>query len=306
MFRRHLERQYRDRMRYWQSRSLSRLGLQSNGDISITITVDSMDHGKFCYPKGLALGAKDFGSFIRPCLTCTAAVIHGFGVVIVLAEPYVHQTSSWTCDVVAHCTHILSQVPGLDLRRAELILFGDNSSKELKNNSIMRLLGGLVACQKIRCGELRTLESGHSHEDLDQTFSVLAGHLNTVAELWTPYDYLRSIQDWLHSVRQHEPRKAVFLVNQIRSWSLSSQCIYFFSWSGSCLVVCSSIFCNQLFLVFHLLQPGESISNYYATTISSLEWEDLERLMCSVLTVSAKQDQCIGFEPGNFDLKNVS
>ena len=66
------------------------------------------------------------------------------------------------------CLHILSGVPGLDLKRCELVAFGDNSSKELKNNSVLRLLGGLVQTHKIKRSELRTLESGHSHEDLDE------------------------------------------------------------------------------------------------------------------------------------------
>lgn len=223
LYRLHLDRQYRDRMTYWNSRSLSRLGLQSNGSQTIVITVDSMDHSKYSYPKSMAMGSKDFGNFIKPTLTCTAALVHGFATVIVLAEPYVHQTSSWSCDIVAHCLHILSQVPGLDLSQCEVVVFGDNSSKEIKNNSICRLLASLTNCFKIRRGELRTLESGHSHEDLDQTFSILSAHLQGVEELHTPAAYQRSIQDWLNSpkVRATEPRKYVHLINQVRSWSLA-------------------------------------------------------------------------------------
>ena len=208
-------------MAYWQSRSLSRLGLQSSGDQTIVITLDSMDHSKYAYPKSLAMQSKDFGNFVRPCLTCTAALIHGFGTVIVLAEPYVHQTSSWTVEVLAFCLNILSGVPGLDLKRCELIAFGDNSSKELKNNSVLRLLGGLVQTHKVKRSELRTLESGHSHEDLDQVFSVLSSYLATVPEMWTPMDYQRSIQQWLDtpSVRTSEPRKFARLINQVRSWT---------------------------------------------------------------------------------------
>ena len=221
LYRRHLERQYRDRMAYWTSRSLSRLGLQSSGDQCVVITLDSMDHAKYAYPKSLAMTAKDYSNFVRPCLTCTAALIHGYGTVIVLAEPYVHQTSSWTVEVLAYCLHILSGVPGLDLKKCELVAFGDNSSKELKNNTVLRLLGGLVNSHKIKRAELRTLESGHSHEDLDQVFSVLSSHLATVPEMWTPTDYQRSIQRWLEtpSVRPTEPRKFVHLINQVRSWT---------------------------------------------------------------------------------------
>ncbi len=223
LYRLHLDRQYRDRMAYWSSRSLSRLGLQSSGGQTIVITVDSMDHSKYSYPKSMAMGSKDYSNFIRPTLTCTAALVHGFATVIVLAEPYVHQTSSWSCDVVAHCLHILAQVPELDLSQCELVVFGDNSSKELKNNSICRLLGALCNCYKIKRGELRTLESGHSHEDLDQTFSILSSHLAGVEELHTPEQYRRSIQEWLDSprVRTTEPRKLVHLVNQVRSWNLA-------------------------------------------------------------------------------------
>eukprot|EP00438_Fugacium_kawagutii_P023129 Skav208786 [mRNA] locus=scaffold931:204460:215795:- [translate_table: standard] len=216
MYRRHLDRQYRDRMAYWSSRTLSRLGPQSSGDRTVVITLDSMDHAKYSYPKGLALQSKDFNSFIRPCLTCTAAIIHGYATIIVLAEPYVHQTSSWTCEILAHCMHLLAQDPTVDLKRYEVIAFGDNSSKELKNNAVLRLLSGLTASRRIRRAELRTLQSGHSHEDLDQTFSILSSFLSSQSELSTPSDYRQAIEDWLRcpSVRPLEPRKHVYLVNQ--------------------------------------------------------------------------------------------
>lgn len=230
LYRQHLDRQYRDRMAYWSSRSLSRLGMQSDGRQTVVITIDSMDHSKYAYPRSLAMCSKDFSTFIKPTLTCTAALIHGFGVVIILAEPYVHQTSSWTCDVLAYCLNILAQVPDLDLSQCEVIAFGDNSSKELKNNSVCRLLAGLTNSFRIKRSELRTLESGHSHEDLDQVFSVLSAHLSTVQELHTPEDFRSSIQEWLESphVRPTEPRKYVRLINQVRSWILVPTLEHFF------------------------------------------------------------------------------
>lgn len=189
----------------------------------MVITLDSMDHAKYSYPKGVALSSKEFNSFVRPCLTCTAAIIHGYATIVVLAEPYVHQTSSWSCDILAHCVHLLAIDPTVDLRSYEVIAFGDNSSKELKNNGVLRLLSGLTASRRIRRAELRTLQSGHSHEDLDQTFSVLSSYLSSQKEIWTPSEYRRSIEEWLRSpgVRPLEPRKHVYLVNQVRSWTLN-------------------------------------------------------------------------------------
>ena len=51
-----------------------------DGIRKIVITVDSIDHQKFAWPRSLAMESKEFGQFIRPTLGVTCAIIHGFAV----------------------------------------------------------------------------------------------------------------------------------------------------------------------------------------------------------------------------------
>ena len=73
--------------------------------------------------------------------------------------------------IIAHVLGQLASDTKLDLRRADLRIIGDNSTKEAKNNSLLRLCSGLVMRSKVRSASLYFLESRHSHEDWDQWFS---------------------------------------------------------------------------------------------------------------------------------------
>ena len=225
LYRAHLEKHYADRTTYWGSRalSLSRMGLQSTGERLIVLTLDSVDHAKFAVPRDLSMQSKCFSNFVRPSLCCTGVLIHGYGVVLVLGQPFTRQDSSWTCDIIGYCLNLLSQLPPdqCNLPASSIILQGDNSSKELKNNSVMRLLSGAVACRRVQKAQLRTLQAGHSHEDLDQFFSSLCDRISSSSSLHTPTDFVDNLQSWLATVRPLEPMKKVVLLDQVRSWRLA-------------------------------------------------------------------------------------
>lgn len=101
--------------------------------------------------------------------------------------------------------------PDIDLRNTELVLVTDNASKEGKNNTVLRFLSGMVSTRKLLRAEFRSLESGHSHEDLDQAFSSLASQ-----------QFLSCIKRWLNtpSVRPLEPVHVVEKLDMVRSWNL--------------------------------------------------------------------------------------
>ena len=225
LYRAHLEKHYADRTTYWGSRalSLSRMGLQSTGERLIVLTLDSVDHAKFAVPRDLSMQSKCFSNFVRPSLCCTGVLIHGYGVVLVLGQPFTRQDSSWTCDIIGYCLNLLSQLPPdqCNLPASSIILQGDNSSKELKNNSVMRLLSGAVACRRVQKAQLRTLQAGHSHEDLGQFFSSLCDRISSSSSLHTPTDFVDNLQSWLATVRPLEPMKKVVLLDQVRSWRLA-------------------------------------------------------------------------------------
>ena len=221
-YRRHLSVQYQDRVTYWKSRSLSRLGMMADDRRTISIVLDSIDHSKFPLPKAFCLSAKCFGGFVRPTLSITAAIIHGVGVILFVAPPHVQKDSSYTTEILCHCVNLLSEIPELDLSRCWLRIHGDNSSRELKNNTILRALAGLTSTRRVLEASLETLQSGHSHEDLDQWFSSLSGFVTNQDEIHTTSQYCQKLRDWLHVTgnRPHEAIKHVVQVDQVRSWKL--------------------------------------------------------------------------------------
>ena len=153
-------------------------------------------------PRAAAMSAKTFGQFIRPCLGCTMILLHGFAALVYVSEPHLAHDSSWTCEIVSHALNVLkSQFPNSDS--------GDNSSKELKNNSILRLLGACVSQRRLHSASLSTFLSGHSHEDIDQCFSSLATWISGQPELHTTDSFCVTIQEWLNqpSTRPHESIK---------------------------------------------------------------------------------------------------
>ena len=67
----HQHEQYRDRLVYWSLRFASRV----KNDV-LTIVVDDMDHSKFAWPQKML---DDLRNVVRPTMTFTGALAHGFG-----------------------------------------------------------------------------------------------------------------------------------------------------------------------------------------------------------------------------------
>eukprot|EP00435_Cladocopium_sp_Y103_P040428 s301_g11.t1 len=183
---------------YWRLRGLSRLRQLSDGRQVVCVAIDTVDHSKFVVPKSLAMQAKDFSQFLKPSLTVTASLIHGVACIIHIAKPHICKDSSYTTEIVAHTCKVISETDGIYMPQICVHFCGDNSSRELKNNSVVRLLSGMVSCGRVRVASLQTLESGHSHEDIDQMFSSLAAWIMGQNELHTTTDFEESISGTSH------------------------------------------------------------------------------------------------------------
>lgn len=74
--------------------------------------------------------------------------------------------------------------------------------------------------RRLKGASLGTLQSGHSHEDIDQMFSSLATHIRNESELHCPSDFVQSIQSWLDQpqTRPSEKFKRCFKLDQVRAW----------------------------------------------------------------------------------------
>lgn len=218
-YRLHLARQYADRGVYWRNRADARLSAESDAaQPKLTFMIDSVDHAKFAWPKALSMSAKDFHQFIRPCLRVTGCLAHGRALFVYVSESHLSHDSSWTADLFLHAlSAIQDHWPNLDMRSTHVCVHADNASKECKNNTMARVISSLVGSRRVSKGEMNMLESGHSHEDLDQAFSRLCSWIQGQQELHSPAQFVASIQQWLDkpSTRPTEPLRKVFLWNRI-------------------------------------------------------------------------------------------
>lgn len=149
-------------------------------------------------------------------------IAHGHDMFLGLSLSGVASDSSRTVDLLARTLERFRE-RGQDLRNAEILIQGDNGPKEIKNNCVIRYLSLLVSHHKIRRAEVRTLMSGHTHEDVDAFFANVAAVLKQGAQcLHTPFDYIRVLQEYLlrDDVRPNEGDSEVVLVDQVRDWSL--------------------------------------------------------------------------------------
>eukprot|EP00435_Cladocopium_sp_Y103_P031569 s4346_g8.t1 len=215
---RHLKRQYNDRCLYWASRAASRLNsLTSDSTQQLTVICDGMDHSKFRYPRSLCMTSKQFDPFLRPHLNMYACLAHGHMALLSLSEMTVAKEASFCLDVIAYCLHCIAS--RIDLRVTRLSLQSDNTCRELKNNSCIRLLSVWVATRRLFCAQLSCLQKGHSHEDVDAFFANVAVTVEKYNELHRPLDFRRILQEYLDvCARKHEDMKEVVMIDEVRDW----------------------------------------------------------------------------------------
>lgn len=238
---RHMERQFADRQCYWHHRSMSRVGHDIHGLPTLCIIIDGMDRGKWAVPRSGILASKAFNGLNRPSLDCTALIAHGHCVCTAFGHPNVIKGANWTCDLITFLLDRLTAA-GTDLRAHSLTLQADNCSKESKNNTTARLLATLVGKGLLRSARLQYCMSGHSHEDIDQYFSLLSTFLQTQCELHEPMEFQQALRRYLSnpSVRPLERLREVVQVDQVRDWSLYLFCR-------------GSVLCSQHFIYIYIV-----------------------------------------------------
>ncbi len=240
----HLARQYRDRQVYWSSRAISRLSATTLGECQICCIVDSMDAQKHAWPRSRSMSSKEFASFNRPRLASTSLIFHGFSVTLALSPHTTSTNSSRTSELLAFgLSRLASKV---DFRKVFLSVQADNCSKELKNQTNLRLMAMWVALHKLGGGELSFLSSGHSHEDIDAMFNLLRAWIESHREIWTPTAFQQCLQGFLDCKhhRVYEPLRNVILMTRFRDWplGLGLGTVSFFQLQGlKVICLCNSV-----------------------------------------------------------------
>ena len=232
MYTRHLERQYRDRSEYWALRAQARMGqLLPNGEFTLNCIVDGLDHGKMRFPRTSCLCSKDYSSFVRPALDLTAAICHGRSVHLMASQPFICKDSSLTADITMHVLHTASLQ--VDLRSCAFHLQADNTVRETKNNTTLRLLSILVSSHRLKRACLNCRQSGHSHEDVDAFLALVANRIQASKEILDQREFCQNLSEWLadKSIRKYEDRRQVHLISAVRDWTLCQELPQIRLWS---------------------------------------------------------------------------
>ncbi|CAE7349680.1 unnamed protein product [Symbiodinium natans] len=223
--RRHQAEQYEDRMLYWslrfasqaQSHGMSEDPLPACGSSSVlTIIIDDMDHSKFAWPKfPFRKSPAEMENLIRPTVTFTGAIAHGWGTYLYMANPNVMGGSDYFCEVLCQTIQNVwracnppdsPQSDSPPVRRrvfpAHLVVIADNTVKSAKNQFVLRFLSYLVGKKLFKSATLFHLMEGHTHEDIDQLFAVVFSIMKKKQSWQTPEEILEHIRTGLQSCSQ--------------------------------------------------------------------------------------------------------
>ena len=109
LLREHRKQQYHDRMLYWSLRFASKI----NSDV-LVIIIDDMDHSKFAWSRfGFRKQTHELDNVVRPTVTFTAALAHGFGTYLYMAGPQVAGSSAYFLEVLSQTLEYVYAMPRL-------------------------------------------------------------------------------------------------------------------------------------------------------------------------------------------------
>ena len=98
----------------------------------------------------------------------------------------------------------------------------DNTSREVKNNMLLRWAAAQVSSSNVRSITFRFLRQGHSHEDVDQAFGRLSRHLSSkLQRANVPQDFVDSVDGFAKAMyRPHEAGRYTVKLDRCRDWML--------------------------------------------------------------------------------------
>lgn len=110
------------------------------------MTIDSMDQSKFLFPRSdkSEFQSKELAGLQRPKAHITLCLCHGFFLLFTIAAADIKKDSSTHMDILMHACHLLVRDYNINLAQTFINIQSDNTSRETKNNTCMRLMGLLT------------------------------------------------------------------------------------------------------------------------------------------------------------------
>lgn len=188
----HLRDQYADRTLYWSMRWASRMHM----DVLVVI-IDSMDKTKFGIPRfNYHRLPKWLDKTHRPKLTCTLGIAHGWSTSNWLADETLPHGANAFAEILFRLLEQVQQIAARTGRHIprHLWIQSDNTPAQAKNAETSMTLAWLVGSGKFDSISLNFLPVGHTHEDIDQFFSLIAGLLCRQKTFQTPAEVANIIK----------------------------------------------------------------------------------------------------------------
>ena len=163
------------------------------------IRIDGMDQAKFRCPRNLC-DAKQWGALWRPTLHLVGCLVEGLLEIYFLTDQDVKKDSNMEMTCISRALDMAQRellLRGLDMPE-HLSLTWDNTAREGKNQHLAKYQAWLVSTGCFRSVQDGQGQVGHTHNKLDQRFSVVAAILKGCQVLQTPEDFLHAISQKVH------------------------------------------------------------------------------------------------------------
>ena len=102
----------------------------------------------------------------------------GYGEFYYIMPSHVAKDPCMECTLISRTLDLLIEQlpPGAELPKS-LLISADNTTREAKNTTFASFVGYLVGSGKFRDAEVHYMTTGHTHNQVDQRFSVCASIL---------------------------------------------------------------------------------------------------------------------------------
>ena len=163
------------------------------------IRIDGMDQAKFKCPRNMD-NSKGWEKHWRPQLHCVGVIVEGVLEAYFLTDQDVKKSSDMELTVLSLVlgkTSSCLRDSGITMPE-HLSLTYDNTAREGKNQHMAKWMAWLVSNGFFRSVQDGNGQVGHSHNKLDQRFSIVAAVLARQTCLQTPVDFMTVIQQHVH------------------------------------------------------------------------------------------------------------
>ena len=194
----HLRRVFAMRKVDMRFSTLSKMSCEPGCTISnrcLHIRIDGLDQAKGRCPRNLE-NSKRWSELWRPQLHIVGCVVEGLFETYWVMDADVRKDSGMECTCLSLAIGRAQQVlaeRGLGLPEFLSIKY-DNTAREGKNQIVAKWMSLVQHRGVFRQVQDGSGEPGHSHDPLDQRFSVIASHLAMCKVLQTPGDFVNNIR----------------------------------------------------------------------------------------------------------------